>query len=202
MLKGLSDEMVAKVPASVTAVMAELVEAGFEAYVVGGCVRDALLGKEPHDWDMTTNATPDQMKAAIGFHSIDTGLKHGTVTFLVDHEPIEVTTFRTDGAYSDGRHPDSVSFATRLEDDLARRDFTVNAMASSILSVVRRTFGPEYCDAWGMRARAFRKMACALCAPCGLRLCMGSTLKRIPPRPPTTRGGCSTRCPQSASVRS
>lgn len=131
MLKDRFDMMAAKVPASAAAVMSELADAGFEAYVVGGCVRDALLGKEPHDWDMTTNATPDQMKAAVSFPSIDTGLKHGTVTFVVDHEPIEVTTFRTDGAYSDGRHPDSVSFATRLEDDLSRRDFTVNAMAWS-----------------------------------------------------------------------
>ena len=152
MLKGLSDEIAAKVPASVAAVMAELEGAGFEAYVVGGCVRDALLGKEPHDWDMTTNATPEQMKAAIGFHSIDTGLKHGTVTFLVDHEPIEVTTFRTDGAYSDGRHPDSVAFAARLEDDLARRDFTVNAMAWSPVTGIVDPFG----GVADLRARVLR----------------------------------------------
>ncbi|MDO4533745.1 MAG: HD domain-containing protein [Coriobacteriia bacterium] len=117
------------VPEPVLAVMHELHNAGYEAFIVGGCVRDALLGREPHDWDMTTNATPDQMKEAVGFRSIDTGLKHGTITFLVDSEPIETTTYRTDGTYSDGRHPDSIEFARTLEEDLARRDFTVNAMA-------------------------------------------------------------------------
>lgn len=119
------------VPSQVRAVMAQLRDAGFEAYVVGGCVRDALLGLAPHDWDMTTNAAPDQMKEAVSFKSIDTGLKHGTITFIVDGEPIEVTTYRTEGAYSDGRHPDSIEFATSIEEDLSRRDFTVNAMAWS-----------------------------------------------------------------------
>ena len=122
-------DLAARVPKPVLAVMAQLHDAGFEAFIVGGCVRDALLGREPHDWDMTTNATPGQMKEAVGFRSIDTGLKHGTITFLVDGEPIETTTYRTDGTYSDGRHPDSIEFARTLEEDLARRDFTVNAMA-------------------------------------------------------------------------
>ncbi len=137
----LSENLAKRTPASVRAVMAQLQQAGYEAFIVGGCVRDALLGREPHDWDMTTNATPDQMKQAISYHSIDTGLKHGTITFVVDHEPIEVTTYRVDGAYSDGRRPDSVSFTTRLEDDLARRDFTVNAMAWSDATGVVDPFG-------------------------------------------------------------
>ena len=121
--------------------MSQLSDAGFEAYAVGGCVRDALLGRAPHDWDMTTNATPDQMKRAVSFQHADTGIKHGTITFIVDHEPIEVTTYRTEGAYSDGRHPDNVSFTSRLEDDLARRDFTVNAMAWSIERGIVDPFG-------------------------------------------------------------
>ena len=141
MLEALSKDLEGRVPDSVNAVMAQLAEAGFEAYVVGGCVRDALLGREPHDWDMTTNATPDQMKEAVGFHSIDTGLKHGTITFVVDHEPIEVTTFRADGAYSDGRHPDFIEFAATLEEDLSRRDFTINAMAWSDRTGVVDPFG-------------------------------------------------------------
>lgn len=140
-LEVLSEDLEKRVPSSVCVVMEQLEKAGYEAYVVGGCVRDALLGREPHDWDMTTNATPDQMKAAVGFHSIDTGLKHGTITFVVDHEPIEVTTFRTDGVYSDGRHPDSIEFAATLEEDLSRRDFTVNAMAWSARTGVVDPFG-------------------------------------------------------------
>ena len=128
-LENLSEDLEKRVPGTVSAVMGQLSEAGFEAYIVGGCVRDALLGREPHDWDMTTNATPGQMKEAVSFHSIDTGLKHGTITFVVDHEPIEVTTYRTESTYSDGRHPDSVEFAATLQEDLSRRDFTVNAMA-------------------------------------------------------------------------
>jgi len=137
----LSKDLARTVPASVRAVMEQLRAAGYEAYIVGGCVRDALLGREPHDWDMTTNATPDQMKQAVGFHSIDTGLKHGTITFIVNHEPIEVTTYRTEGAYSDGRHPDSIEFATTIEEDLSRRDFTVNAMAWSDETGVVDPFG-------------------------------------------------------------
>lgn len=124
-----SQGLATRLPASVRDIMAQLHAAGYEAYIVGGCVRDAMLGREPHDWDMTTNATPGQMKAAVRFPSFDTGLKHGTITFLVDGEPVEVTTYRTEGAYSDGRHPDSIAFASTLEEDLARRDFTVNAMA-------------------------------------------------------------------------
>lgn len=104
----------------------------FPAYIVGGSLRDALLGKIPHDWDVTTPALPDQMMeifTAAGYSTIPTGMAHGTVTVLVDHTPIECTTYRIDGDYADARHPDSVSFTDRISDDLARRDFTVNAMA-------------------------------------------------------------------------
>lgn len=103
---------------------------GYEAYLVGGCVRDTLLGRAPNDWDVCTNAQPREMKRCFaGFRVIETGLAHGTVTVLSQGEPVEVTTYRTDGAYSDGRHPDEVHFAGKLSDDLSRRDFTVNAMA-------------------------------------------------------------------------
>jgi len=107
-----------------------LQENGFHGYAVGGCVRDSLLGRTPHDWDITTDARPEQVLSIFrDFHVIETGLQHGTVTVRIDHEPYEVTTFRVDGEYSDGRHPDEVRFTASVEEDLARRDFTVNAMA-------------------------------------------------------------------------
>lgn len=116
-------------PAAAKTILRHLSE-HHSAYFVGGCVRDALLGHEPHDWDITTSAPPNQVKACLsGYRILDTGLKHGTVTVLVDGESYEVTTFRTEGAYSDHRHPDSVTFASSVEDDLARRDFTMNAIA-------------------------------------------------------------------------
>ena len=120
------------IPNNARVIIDLLQAAGYEAFVVGGCVRDALLGSEPNDWDITTSATPDEIKAAVqpaGLACIDTGIAHGTVTVLADSAPFEVTTYRADGAYSDGRHPDSVSFLKHIDGDLARRDFTVNAMA-------------------------------------------------------------------------
>lgn len=110
-----------------------LSDAGFEAYVVGGCVRDSLLLKEPSDWDITTNALPEETKKVFSEYRIaETGIKHGTVTVIIDGEPFEVTTYRVDGDYPDNRHPESVTFTRNLYDDLARRDFTVNAMACGI----------------------------------------------------------------------
>ena len=103
---------------------------GYEAYAVGGCVRDSLLGTAPHDCDLTTRATPNQTAAAFAdCRIIETGMKHGTVTVLYKGEAIEITTYRLDGDYPDNRHPASVTFSESLADDLARRDFTVNAMA-------------------------------------------------------------------------
>lgn len=102
--------------------------AGFEAYVVGGCVRDSLLGREPQDWDITTSARPEQVKALFP-RTVDTGLQHGTVTVMLDKEGFEVTTYRIDGKYEDSRHPREVTFTPDLREDLRRRDFTVNAMA-------------------------------------------------------------------------
>ena len=104
--------------------------AGYEAYVVGGCVRDSLLGREPGDWDVTTSATPQEVKAVFP-RTVDTGIRHGTVTVLARGETCEVTTFRIDGKYEDGRHPTEVTFTASLLEDLKRRDFTINAMAYS-----------------------------------------------------------------------
>lgn len=119
-----------KIPKYALTVIEQLEHFGFEAYVVGGCVRDSLLGIAPKDWDVCTNATPQEVLRVFRHRPvIKTGLKHGTVTVMVDREPIEVTTFRVDGAYTDNRHPDAVTFVSRVEDDLARRDFTINAMA-------------------------------------------------------------------------
>ncbi len=119
-------------PSSVSDLIARLRDAGYPAYAVGGCVRDALLGRTPHDWDLCTSATPEEMKQVFaGEHVVETGIKHGTLTVVRDHIPYEVTSFRTDGPYSDHRHPDSVAFVTDLREDLSRRDFTINAMAYS-----------------------------------------------------------------------
>lgn len=102
----------------------------YKAYVVGGCVRDSILGKEPKDWDITTNAIPEKIIEIFNnYNVIPTGLKHGTVTIMINSIPYEVTTFRTDGVYSDGRHPDSVEFTNDLIKDLSRRDFTINSLA-------------------------------------------------------------------------
>lgn len=122
-----------KVPHGAQSIVLGLRYANHEAYVVGGCVRDSLLGREPKDWDICTSATPDEMKHhfnRLGIQTIDTGLQHGTITAkLSNGEQYEVTTFRVDGDYSDGRHPDSVEFVNSVYKDLARRDFTINAMA-------------------------------------------------------------------------
>ena len=117
-----------RIPAEVKYILDILKGRGFEAYIVGGCVRDAVLARTPNDWDITTSARPEDVKAAFR-RTVDTGIAHGTVTVLVHDESFEVTTYRIDGAYEDGRHPSSVTFTPNLTDDLMRRDFTVNAMA-------------------------------------------------------------------------
>lgn len=115
-------------PSEVRHILSVIQKAGFEAYVVGGCVRDSLLGKKADDWDITTSAKPEQVKALFP-HTIDTGLQHGTVTVMQGGEGFEITTYRIDGEYADGRHPRSVAFTPNLLEDLRRRDFTINAMA-------------------------------------------------------------------------
>ena len=119
-------------PRPVSDLISRLEQAGFSAYAVGGCVRDTLLSQVPHDWDLCTSARPEEMMEVFrGEHVVETGLKHGTLTVVLDHIPYEITTFRTDGSYTDHRHPDSVTFVEDVSGDLSRRDFTVNAMAYS-----------------------------------------------------------------------
>lgn len=118
------------IPAHALKALALLENSGFEAWCVGGCVRDSLLGLTPADWDVTTSALPREVQECFSsFPTIDTGLKHGTVTVLLDGKPLEITTYRSDGAYNDHRRPENVAFSRNLEDDLSRRDFTINAMA-------------------------------------------------------------------------
>lgn len=116
------------IPENVLAILEKLNENGYEAYIVGGCVRDALLQREPGDWDITTSALPSEVKSLFR-RTVDTGIQHGTVTVLMDKDGYEVTTYRIDGIYEDSRHPKEVLFTPNLVEDLKRRDFTINAMA-------------------------------------------------------------------------
>lgn len=116
------------IPDTALHIINKLTENGYEAYIVGGCVRDSLMGKQPDDWDICTDALPDRI-CALFKHTIPTGIKHGTVTVLINSDRYEVTTYRIDGEYSDNRAPDSVEFTDKLVEDLKRRDFTINAMA-------------------------------------------------------------------------
>lgn len=131
-----------RMPKAAERILEALAKAGYEAFIVGGCVRDSLMGREPKDWDITTSARPDQVKRLFR-RTIDTGIKHGTVTVLMDGEGFEVTTYRVDGSYADGRHPDQVTFTPLLEEDLKRRDFTINAMAYSPLGGLVDIFGGQ-----------------------------------------------------------
>jgi len=118
------------IPEQVKTALKTLSDAGFEAYIVGGCVRDYLLGRIPNDYDITTNALPEQTRSLFGrYKCIDVGIQHGTVAVIIDKMQLEITTYRIDGEYSDKRHPESVTFSSDLKDDLSRRDFTVNALA-------------------------------------------------------------------------
>lgn len=119
-----------EIPQGAAWVLKQLRDAGYEAYVVGGCVRDSLLHRMPDDWDITTSAKPEDTKR-IFRRTVDTGIQHGTVTVMVDRTGYEVTTYRIDGEYADGRHPEHVTFTASLLEDLKRRDFTINAMAYS-----------------------------------------------------------------------
>ncbi|MBQ9749350.1 MAG: polynucleotide adenylyltransferase [Clostridia bacterium] len=129
-------EVMIKYPENVSKIAKILSDNGYKAYAVGGCIRDALMEKNPADWDMTTDCPPSTMLEIFekaGLRTIPTGLKHGTVTILIGKESYECTTFRIDGSYTDSRHPDSVTFTPELSEDLRRRDFTVNAMAGDPL---------------------------------------------------------------------
>lgn len=127
-------------PVKVKKIIRSLEEGGFEAYAVGGCVRDTILGRTPGDWDITTSAPPGGIKAIFP-RTVDTGIEHGTVTVLIGREGFEVTTYRIDGKYADNRHPSTVMFTRSLKEDLRRRDFTMNAMAYNETDGLKDFFG-------------------------------------------------------------
>lgn len=128
------------VPGEVEQIIEKLHNHGYEAFAVGGCVRDTLLGRRPEDWDITTSARPEQTKALF-CRTIDTGIRHGTVTVMLGNTGYEVTTYRIDGEYEDGRHPNQVEFTADLREDLRRRDFTINAMAYNHRTGIVDVFG-------------------------------------------------------------
>ena len=133
-----------EIPRPLLEIMEKLEAAGYETVAVGGCVRDCLLGKQPHDWDMATAATPEEMKQVLsGYRLLETGLRHGTLTVLHGGEQVEITAFRRETGYADGRHPDSVEYTRSLREDLARRDFTINAMAWSAKTGLVDCFGGQ-----------------------------------------------------------
>lgn len=134
-------DCVERIPDPVQEVLRTLHAAGYEAWCVGGCVRDRLLGKEPGDWDVTTSALPDETLSLFGAQAIPTGVKHGTVTIYTEMGAVETTTFRVDGVYHDHRRPEEVHFTRSLEEDLRRRDFTINAMAMGLDGTIRDPFG-------------------------------------------------------------
>ncbi len=134
--------MILNLPKEVATILNRIEESGYQAFCVGGAVRDCIMECTPGDWDITTSATPLETKELFSdFKTIDTGLKHGTVTVLINKTPFEVTTYRIDGEYDDNRHPLSVEFTANLEDDLARRDFTINAIAYNPATGIKDYFG-------------------------------------------------------------
>lgn len=141
-----------QIPQHVEYIIGRLNQHGYEAYAVGGCVRDTLLGRKPGDWDITTSARPEQVKQLFR-RTIDTGIQHGTVTIMMDKTGYEVTTYRIDGEYEDGRHPKQVEFTSDLLEDLRRRDFTINAMAYSHETGIVDAFG-------GMKDLQEKKICC------------------------------------------
>lgn len=122
--------MLITLPTAALHVIHSLNAAGWEAFAVGGCVRDSILGKKPYDWDIATSASPQELQSLFrAYRTVETGIQHGTLTVIIEDQPIEITTYRIDGCYTDGRHPDDVTFTNHLAEDLRRRDFTINAMA-------------------------------------------------------------------------
>ena len=195
-----------RLDAGAAALLARLHGAGYAAYAVGGCVRDSLLGRTPQDWDLCTSARPEQVLALFGEgQCIPTGLQHGTVTIKYGGQLYETTTFRTEGAYTDGRHPDEVHFVPDVRQDLARRDFTINAMAYNDAEGLIDPFGGQQdlqqgiLRAVGDPATRFEEDACG---------CTGSRRGSALPstRPPGRRPGhCVpiwTACRWSGSKKS
>lgn len=169
-----------EIPRPLLEIMEKLASAGYETVAVGGCVRDCLLGKQPHDWDMATAATPEEMKQVLsGYRLLETGLRHGTLTVLHGGEQVELTAFRRETGYADGRHPDSVEYTRSLRADLARRDFTINAMAWSSKTGLVDCFGGQEDLKTGSSAVSetlsgvFPRTPCGLPGLCGSRRCWG-----------------------------
>ena len=164
-----------QIPDYVESVIQPIRQAGFPVYAVGGCVRDSLLGLQPHDYDLCTGALPDQVAAIFPDHDLVTaGQKHGTTGVVTFQGIVEVTTFRREGTYSDGRHPDSVTFVSGLREDLARRDFTVNAMAWRRIPACRtpsaagRICKTGSCGLSVIRRPDSGKTVCGFCGASGL----------------------------------
>lgn len=132
-----------RIPEEINEILSRLEDAGFEAFIVGGCVRDSLLGREPDDWDITTSAHPEDTMAIFGDRAVPTGLKYGTVSVKTGTGLVEVTTYRTDGDYTDNRRPATIGYADSLSEDLSRRDFTVNSMAYSPLARIIDPFNGQ-----------------------------------------------------------
>ena len=131
-----------EVPEAIERIISRLENAGYQAFLVGGCVRDSLLGLTPKDFDLTTSAKPEEV-ISLFERTVPTGIKHGTVTVIEDGNPVEVTTFRTESDYADHRHPGQVHFASTIEEDLSRRDLTINAMAWSEKTGLKDPFGGQ-----------------------------------------------------------
>lgn len=179
------------IPPQVQALLRQLNAAGFSAYAVGGCVRDSLLGCAPQDWDICTSAAPEQTEVCFAAdRTILTGARYGTVTVVRGGVPYEITTFRAEAGYADSRHPDRVDFLRELAPDLARRDFTVNAMAADAAGAVTDLFGGQddlrrgVIRCVGDPAERFAEDACGCCAHCVLRRgCPSASTERRLPHP-------------------
>jgi len=146
-------------PENVKKIIETLQTHGYEAYAVGGCVRDSVLGRIPQDWDITTSAMPQETKTLFD-KTFDTGIEHGTITVLLDHEGYEVTTYRIDGKYEDNRHPKEVTFTRSLKEDLLRRDFTINAMAYNDADGLVDIFGGIESKAYWFRCFSCNHLWC------------------------------------------
>ena len=163
-----------QLPVKVDNIIKTLEAAGYEAFAVGGCIRDSVLGRTPQDWDITTSAKPQDVKRLFS-HTIDTGIQHGTVTVMLEHEGFEVTTYRIDGEYEDARHPKEVTYTVNLLEDLKRRDFTINAMAYNESRGLVDAFDgmgdlqKKVIRCVGIQKSVLRRMHCGCFGHCGLR---------------------------------
>ena len=184
------------IPAPVGEILKTLEAAGYGAWCVGGCVRDALLDRMPGDWDVTTSARPEETMALFAGRAVPTGLRHGTVTVKTEQGGVEITTLRRDGAYRDHRRPETVTFTDSLEEDLRRRDFTINAMAADLQGTLYDPLGgradltEKSCGVWESRTAGSARMPSASCGDCGSRRSWGSLSIRIQRWPSTGTGNC------------